>query len=161
MKVPARLCLSAVAACVLVTPAAAQSSSPVSLENRVRGSERVVVASVAQVSATYETNDSGDRLIVSHVALRVEEALKGPAADSLAMHLPGGTVGDMTLEVSDLPSVRLGERGVFFLSQDGHGRYVPHLDGLGILKLDSQNRVKGTSLDLNTIRALAASVSGR
>ena len=39
----------------------------------------------------------------------------------------------------------------------------PHLQDevQGILMLDPNDRVKGTSLDLNTIRALAASANGR
>jgi hypothetical protein len=68
----------------------------------------------------------------------------------------------VTMDVSSLPPVSRGDRAVFFLERNQHtGRLVPHLQGLGILMLDSNDRVKGASLDLNTIRALAASANGR
>ena len=33
-------------------------------------------------------------------------------------------------------------------------RAVPHLKGLGILKLDADNRVRGSSLQLNEIKTM-------
>ena len=134
---------------------------PVSLPDRARGAERVVVASVENVTATWETNEFGDKLIVSHVTLRVEEALKGRAAQVLSMDLDGGTIGNLTLEVSSLPKLSRGERAVFYLETGRSGQYVPHLRGQGILKLDAQNKVRGSSLDLKTIKETVASVAGR
>jgi len=45
-------------------------------------------------------------LIVSTVVLDVVETLKGPAAPTLNVSVEGGTVGDLTLTVSDLPSLQ-------------------------------------------------------
>jgi hypothetical protein len=144
------------------TLAASSSAGPVSIPDRVRGSEQVVVATIADVRATYETNQFGDRLIVSHAKLQVNERLKGNAAQTVDVDVLGGTIGDVTLDVSSLPHVKGGERAVFFLDRDQTtGRMLPHLQGQGILKLDANDRVKGTSLDLNTIRAMAAAVAGR
>jgi hypothetical protein len=142
--------------------AAAASAVPVSIPDRVRGSEQVVVATVSDLRASYETNEFGDKLIVSHVRLQVHERLKGEPANAVDVDVEGGTVGDVTMDVSSLPPVSRGDRAVFFLERNQHtGRLVPHLQGLGVLMLDSNDRVKGTSLDLNTIRALAASANGR
>jgi hypothetical protein len=155
--------ISAVALIGATTLATAfvSDSVPVSVPVRIRGAVRVVVAGVEDVTASFETNEFGDRLIVSHVTLRIEESLKGRPATSLSMDLDGGTVGNLTLEVSSLPKLTSGERGVFFLTQNKQGKYVPHLRGQGILKLEPDNRVKGSSLDLNTIRQMAASVAGQ
>ena len=146
---------------VLGTSAVVAAQPPVSVPERVRGAERVVVAQVADVTATYETNEYGDRLIVSHVALAVEETLKGHPSAALSVDVDGGTLGGLTLEVSSLPKMNRGERAVFFVTQNKEGKYIPHLRGQGILKLDSQNRVRGSSLDLDAIRQMASSVAGR
>lgn len=142
--------------------AAASSGGGVTIPDRVRGSEQVVVASISDLRASYETNEFGDKLIVSHVRLQVHERLKGEPANSVDVDVEGGTVGDVTMDVSSLPQVTRGDRAVFFLERNRRtGRLVPHLQGQGILMLDPNDRVKGTSLDLNTIRALAASANGR
>jgi hypothetical protein len=52
-----------------------------------------------------------------------------------------------------------GERAVFFLDRMSDGTFQPHLRGQGILKLDDQNFVKGTSLSLDEIRRVAASAN--
>ena len=146
----------------IATHAAAAGNVPVPLPDRVRGSESVVVAKVMDLHATYETNEYGDQLIVSHVTLHVEESLKGKPERSLEVDVVGGTVGNVTLDVSNMPRVYRGERAVFFLTPNSHsGKLVPYLAGQGILKLDAQNRVKGTSLDLTTIRQMASAVAGR
>lgn len=148
-------------ALVLAVPAAAVAQPPTSVPDRIRGSAQVVVAVVGEISASWQTNEFGDQLIVSNVRLHVEEALKGNPARVLDMEMLGGTVGDITMEVSSLPPLARGERAVFFLDTGRNGRLIPYRRGEGILKLDSQNRVNGTSLDLNRIRQMAASAGGR
>ena len=138
------------------------SGQPVPIPDRARGAERVVVAKIADLSATFETNEFGDQLIVSHVRLEVEESLKGSPDPAVDIDVLGGTVGDLTLEVSTLPRLSRGERAVFFLARDQRtGKLVPHLRGQGILKLDPANRVKGSSLDLPRIKELVASATDR
>jgi hypothetical protein len=144
------------------TGAAASGMVPVPVPERVRGAEHVVVAKVTELQASYQQNEFGDQLIVSHVRLQVEETLKGRPEPSVEVDVLGGTVDGITLEVSSLPRMVRGERAVFFLTRDKRtDRLVPHLRGQGILKLDTQNRVKGSSLDLTTIRQMAASAAAR
>lgn len=123
-----------------------------SVGERTRSSGHVVVATVAAVEPRYGSNEFGDQLIVSDVVLQVDETLKGDAVARMSMQLEGGTVGDMTLTVSDLPTLRAGERGVFFLARNRAGRFVPHLRGQSILKLDDRQMVRGTSVPLDDIR---------
>jgi hypothetical protein len=47
---------------------------------------------------------------------------------------------------------------VFFLD-GGNGAYHAHLKGQGILKLDDQDVVRGTSLTLDEIRRVAAAAA--
>jgi hypothetical protein len=129
----------------------ASGNQPVPIEERARGAERVVVATVAGANARYERNEFGDELIVTYATLQVEEALKGQGGQ-ITLAVEGGTVDGMTMRVSSLPVVSPGERAVFFLTPGPKGEFKPHLRGQGILKLDSNNRVPGSSLTLDEIR---------
>jgi len=65
----------------------------------------------------------------------------------------GGTVGDLTLRVSDLPAVKPGDRAVFFLNPDQSGTQVPHMRGRGILRVTETDRIEGTaSTTLSDVR---------
>lgn len=148
------------AACALTVVGAvvgldAGSQRPVEVPDRFRGAERVVVASVAHVDAHYQRNHHGDELIVSHLLLQVHETLKGSHMPVLTLELEGGSVGDVTMRVSDLPELEVGERGVFFLERGEGKMHLPHLRGQGILTLDEADRVPGTSLTLDAIRGMA------
>ncbi len=132
-----------------------------SIPQRAQGAERIVVATVQTLTTSFETNDYGDHLIVSHLHLAIEETLKGTPQASLPIDVTGGTAGGVTLRVSSLPTMAAGERAVFFLERDRKGVLVPHLRGQGILKLDSMNRIKGSQLTLDDVRRLAAVLGGR
>ena len=134
----------------------AADQRPATIEERASGAERVVLASVKDVTSDYETNEFGDRLIVSHARLQVEEAIKGPD-EAITLDYEGGTVDGITLHVSSLPVLRPGERAVFFVTRGARGQFKPHLRGQGILELDPQNRVPNSSLTLDDIRRMARS----
>jgi hypothetical protein len=132
---------------------------PLDLAARAKGAEKVVVATVGDVHASFTRNKYGDQLIVSRVTLNVVETLKGAKASALALDVEGGTVGDLTLRVSDMPELEPGERAVFFLERSAPDVYVPHPRGLGVLKLDSEDRVRGTRMTLPEVKSILASVS--
>jgi hypothetical protein len=134
---------------------AAVGGRPIDIPERIRGAERVVVATAQHVQPEWRRNSNGDTIITSQILLQVGETLKGSPAMTLIMDLEGGTIGGVTLKVSSLPDLKVGERAVFFLDPNGATSHVPHLKGLGILKLDAQDRVQGSSLNLNEIRRLA------
>jgi hypothetical protein len=150
-----RLGFAVLAACVTVTSLAASGGPPVDVASRARGAARVVVARVADVHARFDVNQWGDRIIVSQAQLEVEDALKGPRTAVLPVDVEGGTVGDLTLKVSDIPTLEPGDRAVFFLDAavTASGAYRPHRRGLGVMKLDSGNRVAGSTVTLDDIKA--------
>ena len=135
---------------------ASEQDVPVPLAERARGAERVVVGQVASVDPIWQVNEFGDRLIVSVVRVAVEETLKGQSQPEVGVEVEGGTVGDLTLHVSDLASFTPGERAVFYLKRNSRGVFVPHLRGQGLLKLDRSDRVYNSSLTLAEIRRTAA-----
>jgi hypothetical protein len=135
------------------TPATAQTRVA-SLEERFAGAEQVVVAEAQSVSGVWRQNDHGDRIIVSRVLLQVAETLKGAGARQIWLEIEGGTVDGVTLEVSSLPQLKQGDRAVFFLNGD-RDVHRPFLKGQGILTLDDNEMVTGSSLHLNTIRRMS------
>ena len=142
-------------ALLAVARAAAAQERPVPLQARARGAERVVVGRVASVDAAWQVNDFGDRLIMSVVRVTVDETLKGQAQQTVDVEVEGGTIGELTLRVSDLTTFRPGERAVFYLARSRRGTLVPYLRGQGLLKLDGANRVAGSSTTLEQIRVAA------
>src|SRR5262245_31452890 len=91
----------ALAMCLPPSLAAAQQLN-VPVADRARGAEQVVVGHVSSVTPTWRNNDFGDRLIVSVVHVIVDETLKGSSQSAIDVEVEGGTIGSLTLRVSDL-----------------------------------------------------------
>jgi hypothetical protein len=98
-------------------------------------------------------NEYGDRLIVSQVWLEVSETLKGPLSSVASVDVEGGTIGDLKLDVSDMPVMKRGQRGVFFLDSKPSGSDKPHSRGQGILVLDNSDHVQNSTLSLSEVKA--------
>jgi Matrixin len=71
----------------LISSAAFAQGLPVPLADRTRGSERVVVGRVTSVSPVWQTNQFGDRLIVSIVSVAVDETLRGPVQQTVDVEI--------------------------------------------------------------------------
>lgn len=114
----------------------------------------MVVAKVVNVESRFDINGFGDQVILSDTTVEIEESLKGPRVPSLVVTVEGGTVGDVTLEVSDMASLEPGDRAVLFLDEaaPGLGTYLPRGRGQGILKLDSTDHIVDTPLTLDDVR---------
>jgi hypothetical protein len=141
----------AISLCATVSAIAADSRQ-VDLPTRTRGASKVVVAKAVSVTPAWRTTEHGDRLIVSDVALQVEETLKGTPASLMWLEVEGGTIDGLTLAVSSQTPMKVGERAVFFLDETSSGLHLPHLKGMGILKIDGNDRIQGTSLRLEEVR---------
>ena len=144
--------IAAACICASVATAAAEVGPPPDLAAHSRGAGKIVVARISDVHAAFATNQFGDQLIVSTAVLEVLETLKGAPGAVTTVTVEGGTVGDLTLRVSDMPFVKEGDRAVFFLDSNGNG-HVPHGRGRGILKLDDDDQVEDSTLDLEQVKA--------
>jgi hypothetical protein len=156
------------AAALLVCAAALLHAGPVRAQprdvapiERARGAEQVVVGHVSSVTPVWRNNDFGDRLIVSIVRVAVDETLKGSAQSVVDVAVEGGTIGSLTLHVSDLDSFTPGERAVFYLTHERRGGFVPHRRGLGLQKIDAAGRVRSGSATLEQIRRDVRAAAGR
>jgi hypothetical protein len=137
-------------------PTLASGPAP-SIAAEARAAQRIVVATVIEQRPRFHVNQFGDRLIVTDTLMQVEETLKGPRESTVQVTIEGGTIGDLTLHVSDLPSFRLQDRAVLLLDRAATGELVPHGRGLGLLKLDGSDRIDGTALTLADVRVAVRS----
>lgn len=146
--------LSAVIACSVTAWAQdATSTTSTGVAERARRSKAIVVGTVSHIDSMFATSEFGDQLIVSRVTLAIEETLKGTPDATVTMTVEGGTVGGLTLKVSDMPALKAGDRAVVFLS-GAFNTYTPTDRGQGILALDAANEVRGTRLPLADLRRL-------
>ena len=151
-----RVACIGVSVCLLSVMAFAQRESD--LSQRGREAQLVVGGSVVDVVSRFDTNQWGDQLIVSTAAVEVEETLKGRATSVVRVTFEGGTVGDLTLKVSDIPELQTGNRAVMFLDADRSG-FVPHGRGPDVfLKLDSSERAEN-NMNLDDIRRAVRAVA--
>ncbi len=148
--VPVAICAATLFA---QTPARSAVAVRSDFAARARGAARVVVGAVVDMQPRFDVNEYGDRLIVTRTTLHVEETLKGSHTDLVDMDVEGGTIGDLTLKVSDLPALHRGDRGVFFLESSSSS--VQHLHGrhLGIVRLDASDHELASTVTLADIRA--------
>ena len=142
--------LSSLALLLIATSGIAQEAPDII--SRARGAERVVVGTVDRVVPMAVQNQHGDQLIVSRTTVVVEEVLQGSPTQTLTVDIEGGTLGDLTLEVSDMPSVKQGDRGVFFVRSSPGGSHVLHRRGEGLLRLRQNEVVDRPGLTLDSIR---------
>ena len=150
-----RLVIGLLAVLTVSPVLSASNGRLVDIPERAKGAESVIVGTVVDVHSSFRTNRHGDQLIVSRAVVLVEETLKGRSATTtVEVDVEGGTIGDLSLQVSDMPSIAAGERAAFFLTPGESGANVPHLRGLGILKLDRNEQVPGSSLTLSEIRRM-------
>jgi len=136
----------------LEASSAAQTSS---LNERIKGADKVVVATAREVASSWRTNEYGDRIIVTRAHLEIEEVLKGAGTDSVVMEVTGGTLDGITLRVSGQAVMSVGDRAVYFLERPQGGVSKPYHRGEGVLKLDSNNFVRGSAVSLGEVRMAA------
>jgi hypothetical protein len=134
---------------------------PIDIAAQSRGASRVVLGQVLDVQSRFASNQFGDQLIVSDVLVDVLETMKGSPQSRLYVALEGGTVGDLTLKVSDLPALQPGERAVFFLEGQDGIPLRPRGRGRGILKLAQDDHVQGSSQTLGDLRREIRSALGQ
>jgi hypothetical protein len=89
-----------------------------SLAERVQEADYIVTGTVTAQESHW---DQPRALIYTDVTIRVEETLKAPATEAppseLVARIPGGRVGTLVMQVSDIPTFQLLERAVVFLRQ--------------------------------------------
>ncbi|MCB9473197.1 MAG: hypothetical protein H6678_05240 [Candidatus Delongbacteria bacterium] len=113
---------------VLVLSLAAASLAiqrEVSDAEMVGQSNQIVYGQV--VSLTYDYSNPAWP-VMTQVQVQVENQFKGQPVARTWFTFPGGVKGEMTMEVSDTPELKVGDEGYFFL-YDKAGESLPWLYG--------------------------------
>ena len=148
-----KFAIASMLASMMTVSATASTERPLDVGAQAKGAAQIVIARVTDVQPRFDVNQDGDRLIISQTWLDVEETLKGVPSPVLSVDVEGGTIGNLTLDVSDTPKMQQGQRAVFFLDSSPSGTHRPHGHGHGVLMLDENDHVVGTGLSLAELRA--------
>jgi len=134
------------------TPAQPQTAA---LNAALKQAKFAIVGTITETRASRRRSSWGDDIIVTTAIVRTDERLRGVAPSWTALDLEGGTLNGVTMEASDTPLTRRGERAVFLMDQLADGRLIAHGRRTGILKLRPDDRVEDSTLTLDDVRRLA------
>lgn len=105
---------------------------PPSFDELVGEAELIFQGTCTDVKSEW-VGEGAQRHIVTYVTFTVEDTLKGTPGDRYTIRMLGGTVDGTTMEISDSPKFKTGERDILFVQQNGkqfiplvgimHGRY--------------------------------------
>jgi hypothetical protein len=96
---------------------------PPSFDELVARAEVIFQGTVTDVQSQW-TGEGGQRHIVTYVTLNVEDALKGSPGATYTMRMLGGTVDGTTMEVTDTPKFKVGDRDILFVENNGT-QFIP------------------------------------
>lgn len=156
MNKTTRPLLAVFLAIALVPVVARAQEEAVTFAQLVKSAQHIFVGHVVAVES-FRADLRGEARIRTRVTFSIDQKLRGSGVVTVLEFL-GGTVGDLTLEVADMPRFSVGERYVVF-ALDGD-RWVNPVVGFtqGLLRV-SQDARDGTARVLTAARAPLASVT--
>jgi hypothetical protein len=94
-------------------------------EDMVRMSDEIVTGTVQTVESRWVERD-GHRGIVTDIAVLLDDTMKGGVNKSSVIYMTvvGGRVGNTLTVASEMPSFKVGERVLLYLTQKNDGSYV-------------------------------------
>ena len=106
---------------VLATAGAARSTTviPPSFDALVSDAGTIFVGEVMNIRSDWEATPRG-RAIITLVTFRVEGVWKGHLGVVTQLEFLGGTIGEIGMRVEGMPTFRLGQRDVLFVSTETH-----------------------------------------
>src|SRR3954447_15486464 len=139
MKKFSRLSVSS-SVLIIACAALATTVIPPSFDDLVSRAEMIIQGSVTDVRSEW-TGEGAQRHIMSYVTVKVEDAIKGNPGATVTLQMLGGTVGAETMQVSDAPKFKVGDRDILFVENNGtqfiplvgimHGRFRVKKDETG------------------------------
>lgn len=112
------------AVCSLATASASATTViPPTFDELVGRAELIFEGTVKDVRAQW-VGEGSQRHIMTYVTFDVAENVKGQAPQTYTLQMLGGTVGDMTMEVTDTPTFAPGDREILFVENNGR-QFVP------------------------------------
>ena len=132
MKTVLRSLLLISCALLALHPARAMTVIPPTFDELVGQAELIFEGTVTDVRSE-RIGEGAERRIVTYVSFAVDEPIKGDAGSAYTIRMLGGTVDGETMEVTDAPKFKKGDRDIVFVENNGkqfiplvgimHGRY--------------------------------------
>lgn len=114
---------------------------PPTFDELVTNAEMIFEGTVTTMRSEW-TGQGADRHIVTYVSFKIEDAIKGPLGAEYTIRMFGGTVDGQTMEVTDAPRFKVGDRDILFVEHNGtqfiplvgimHGRFHVLPDETGV-----------------------------
>jgi hypothetical protein len=112
-----------IAAIGMAISASATSVVPPTFEQLVGQAELIFQGTVTNALSVWE-GEGGQRHIETYVTFKIEDNVKGNAGSSYTIRMLGGTVGDETMEITDTPHFKVGDRDILFVEHN-YDQFVP------------------------------------
>jgi hypothetical protein len=96
---------------------------PPTFDQLVQQAEFIFQGTVTNTQSVWE-GEGAQRHIETYVTFNVEDNVKGSAGTSYTIKMLGGTVGDETMEVTDSPKFKVGDRDILFVEHNNE-QFVP------------------------------------
>ena len=101
----------------------ATTVNPPTFDQLVLQAEFIFQGTVTNVRSLWE-GEGAQRHIDTYVTFQIDEDIKGNAGGSYTIRLLGGKVGNETMEVTDTPKFRVGDRDILFVEHNNE-QFVP------------------------------------
>ena len=110
---------------VSLTLAGARATTviPPTFDELVTRAETIFEGTVTGLRSEW-TGEGSNRHIVTYVSFKVEDAIKGATGADYTIRMFGGTVDGHTMEVSDAPRFKVGDRDILFVENNGT-QFIP------------------------------------
>src|SRR6266403_5210578 len=96
---------------------------PPTFDELVSRAEVIFQGTVTDVRSQW-TGEGAQHRIESYVTFKVDDAMKGAPGGSYTLRMLGGTVDGETMEVSDGPKFKVGDRDIIFVENNG-SQFIP------------------------------------
>ena len=114
---------AAICAAFVLNSAQATTVIAPSFDELVEQAQVIFQGTVTDAQSQW-TGEGGNRRIVTYVTFKVDEAIKGEVGATYTVRMLGGTVGDQTMEVTDSPKFKVGDRDILFVENNG-SQFIP------------------------------------
>ena len=121
---------------------------PPTFDRLVTDAEMIFEGTVTALKSEW-TGEGNDRHIVTYVTFKIEDPIKGPLGTDYTIRMFGGTVDGHTMEATDTPRFKVGDRDILFVENNGK-QFVPLvgiMHGRFRVKQDEVNAPESISKD--------------
>jgi hypothetical protein len=115
--------IAATFAAIALHNAQATTVVPPSFDELVEQAQVIFQGTVTETQSQW-AGEGGSRRIVTYVTFKVDEAIKGDAGATYTIRMLGGTVDGQTMEVTDSPKFKVGDRDIVFVENNG-SQFIP------------------------------------